>query len=288
MIGADRARRAHQVGHGARHRSELAVRLVSAVVLAPLAVGAAAIGGWPFELFCALAAIGIWWEWATLSAGGAARMVTAIGAGALAAASVFIAAGWIGTTLACLAGGAVLVGALARSNRPAWIGAGVAYAGTMLVAPVLLRSDPRYGFLAIVFLFAVVWTTDILAYFAGRAIGGAKLAPQLSPKKTWSGAIGGAGGAVIAATAVAALAGLGQWTTMALVGLGLSIASQAGDLFESALKRCYGAKDASRLIPGHGGLMDRLDGFIAAALVAAILGLLRGGPDAPARGLLVW
>jgi phosphatidate cytidylyltransferase len=288
VVGADPARRAQQVEHGARGRSDLPVRIASAVALAPLAIGAAVIGGWPFVLFCAAAAIGIWWEWATLSAGTMARGVTAIGAGALAAAAMFIAAGWLGTALACLAGGAVVIGALTWSSRHVWVAAGVIYAGVMLVAPALLRSDPRHGFLAILFLFAVVWTTDIAAYFSGRAIGGAKLAPRLSPNKTWSGALGGVGGAVIAASVVAALAGLGAVAIPVLLGIALSIASQAGDLFESALKRRYGAKDAGRLIPGHGGLMDRLDGFIAAALAAAILGLLRGGAEAPARGLLVW
>jgi phosphatidate cytidylyltransferase len=183
--------------------------------------------------------------------------------------------------------GALMVGAVAPNAR-GWIGLGVLYAGAMLVAPVVLRGDPHDGFLAIVFLFAVVWATDIVAYFTGRAVGGPKLAPRMSPNKTWTGALGGACGAVIAAATVAAAAKPGHWTALILVGVGLSVASQAGDLFESVVKRRYGAKDTGRLIPGHGGLMDRLDGFIAAALVAAILGLLRGGPEAPARGLLVW
>jgi phosphatidate cytidylyltransferase len=263
------------------------------MVLAPLAIGAAAIGGMPFLLLCALAAIGIWWEWASLSAGEAARRDAAgrlltVGGGSLAAAAIFLAAGWLGTALAFIAGGTALVAALSWPQHRGWVGAGVAYAGVMLVAPVLLRADPSYGFIAILFLFATVWTTDILAYFAGRAIGGPKLAPRLSPNKTWSGATAGAAGAVVAAATVAVMAGLGAVAVVALVGAGLSVASQAGDLFESAVKRLYGAKDAGTLIPGHGGLMDRLDGFVAAALVAAALGLLRTGAEAPARGLLVW
>lgn len=291
MVGAP-APRAQEVEHGDPPRSDLVVRIVSAVVLAPVALGAAVLGGWPFVLLCALAAIGIWWEWATLSAGSAARALVAVGAGALAAAAIFLAFGWLGTALACLAGGAALVAALARAapvrQGDSWVGAGVAYAGTMLFAPVLLRGDPQFGLLAIIFLFAVVWTTDIVAYFAGRALGGARLAPLLSPNKTWSGALGGAVGAVLAAILFAASVGIGRSAILALVALGLSIAAQAGDLFESAFKRRYGAKDAGRLIPGHGGLMDRLDGFIAAALAATILGLVRGGVEAPARGLLVW
>jgi len=285
---ADPAHRAQDLERGAGARNELPVRILSAVILAPLAVGAAYVGGWPFALFWGFAALGVWWEWAALSAGPAARIGFAAGSPALLAALAFLLAGWLAPAIACLAAGAVLVAALARSDRRTWIGAGVPYAGTVLVAPVVLRSDPQYGFVAVIFLFAVVWVTDVAAYFAGRAFGGPKLAPRLSPHKTWSGALGGAAAAVIAALAIALATGLGHRLAIGLVGFALSVASQAGDLFESAFKRWYGAKDAGRLIPGHGGLMDRLDGFIAAALAAAILGVLRGGTEAPARGLLVW
>jgi phosphatidate cytidylyltransferase len=286
--GADQGRHAESPNGAGIGRGELPVRVISAVVLAPLAIGAAYVGGWPFVLFCALAACGMWWEWAAMSTGRGAGTLTAIGVTALVAATGFVMASWIGTAIACVGVGALAVGAVAPSNDRGWIGLGVLYAGAMLVAPAVLRSDPHDGFLAIVFLFAVVWATDIVAYFAGRAIGGPKLAPRISPNKTWAGALAGACGAVIAAATVAAAAKLGPWIVVALVGLCLSVASQAGDLFESAVKRRYGAKNAGQLIPGHGGLMDRLDGFIAAALVAAILGLARGGPEAPARGLLVW
>jgi phosphatidate cytidylyltransferase len=286
VAGADQDRRAEPPNRVSR--GELPIRVISAVILAPLAIGAAYVGGWPFVLFCALAAVGIWWEWTALSAGRGARIVMAIGAGALVAATGVLMVSWIAAAVAWLAIGAFAVAAAAPPNARGWVALGVLYAGAMLVAPVVLRSDPHEGFLAIVFLFAVVWATDIVAYFAGRAVGGPKLAPRVSPNKTWAGALGGACGAVIAAATVAAAAKPGHGTALVLVGFGLSVASQVGDLFESAVKRRYGAKNAGQLIPGHGGLMDRLDGFIAAALVAAILGLARGGPDAPARGLLVW
>jgi phosphatidate cytidylyltransferase len=269
-------------------RSELALRVLSALVLAPVAIGVAYVGSWPFAVFWGIAAVGVWWEWATLSAGAAARMVFVAGAIAIAAATISATAGWLAVSAACLVLGAILVGIAAPADRRPWIAAGVFYAGAVVIAPVVLRRDPHDGFFAIIFLFAVVWASDILAYFVGRLIGGPKLAPRLSPKKTWSGALGGALGAVMAASLVAALAGLGPWSALAAIGFVLSVTSQAGDLFESAFKRWYGAKDAGRLIPGHGGLMDRLDGFIAAAVLAAILGVIRGGTDAPARGLLVW
>jgi phosphatidate cytidylyltransferase len=141
---------------------------------------------------------------------------------------------------------------------------------------------------AILFLFAVVWATDVTAYFAGRAIGGPKLWAAVSPKKTWSGALGGTLGGVVAALLVATFMGLVIAPMLVLVALFLSVASQAGDLLESALKRQFGAKDSSDLIPGHGGLMDRLDGFLTAVLAAAMVGLCRGGLDGAAQGLLVW
>jgi phosphatidate cytidylyltransferase len=119
-------------------------------------------------------------------------------------------------------------------------------------------------------------------------IGGPKLLPRVSPKKTWSGAIGGLVGAMIAAIVVAEIAALAQVVALAGIAAFLSAFAQAGDLFESRLKRTFGAKDSSHLIPGHGGLMDRLDGFVVAATAAALIGILRGGIEAPARGLLVW
>jgi phosphatidate cytidylyltransferase len=287
VAGADQAARAHDPDRSTGRR-ELLARLASGVVLAPVAIAAAYVGGWPFGLFWGIAAIGLWWEWVALCAGSTGRTVFPAGAVAIAAATLLVTAGFAGISLACLVAGAAVVGILAPSDRRPWVAGGVLYAGAVVVAPMLLRHDPQYGFAAIMVLFAVVWATDILAYFAGRMIGGPKLALRLSPKKTWSGAAGGAIGAVSAVTLVAAFMDLRPWSTLASIGFVLSVTSQAGDLFESAFKRWYGAKDAGRLIPGHGGLMDRLDGFIAAAVLAALVGLLRGGIDAPARGLLVW
>jgi phosphatidate cytidylyltransferase len=170
----------------------------------------------------------------------------------------------------------------------AWGAGGVIYAGIVLLCPVFLRSDPQFGLPALLFLFAIVWATDILAYFVGRAAGGPLLWRQVSPNKTWAGAVGGLLGGVAAGIAVAYASGGPRAAVAGVLALILSIVAQAGDLFESAVKRRFGIKDASNLIPGHGGMMDRLDGFLVAALAAVLIGILRQGLAAPARGLLAW
>ena len=171
-----------------------------------------------------------------------------------------------------------------------WAGAGVLYAGALVVGVNLLRASPAYGLPAILWLFAVVWGTDVLAYFGGRLIGGSKLWPSVSPGKTWSGAIVGAVAGALLGSLVAAVAtpGGARFLPMTMLGLVVSVVSQLGDLFESAMKRRAGVKDSSRLIPGHGGLMDRLDGFIAATAVAAILAGMRSSGTWIAEGLFQW
>ena len=270
--------------------SNLAIRIVSALVLAPLAVVTAYVGGVPFVLFWGVAAIAILWEWTTLVAGPDHRlMVSACGSAIVVAALVTL----IGRPVAALLliGLGVLASLIfAPRHRRLWVSGGVGYAGVMLMAPAILRADETDGFFAIVLLFAVVWTTDVIGYFAGRAFGGPKLAPLISPKKTWSGAIAGTVAAVAVAVAVgtACLGDGYDRIEIALVALVLSVVAQFGDLMESRIKRQFGAKDASTLIPGHGGVMDRLDGFWAAALVGCLIGLSRGGLDGAARGLLLW
>ncbi len=277
---------------------DLPLRVVSALVLAPLAIGVAYLGGWTFAVFWGVVAIIVMWEWTTLVAGAGRRSVlmTAIVAVAL---SVALAASSTGASDALrdlrfaaaaivLVMGMLALAAIAPRERASWLVAGVPYAGAMALAPIVLRSDAEFGFLAMIFVFAVVWATDIAAYFVGRAVGGPKLAPRLSPNKTWSGSIGGLAGAVLAAVLVVYFGGAGGIPAAIVVALALSTVAQIGDLAESALKRRFGVKDASSLIPGHGGLMDRLDGFVAAAVLACLIGLAHGGMDAPARGLLIW
>jgi phosphatidate cytidylyltransferase len=165
---------------------------------------------------------------------------------------------------------------------------GIPYAAGSTMALMILGNDVANGPLAIVWLLAIVWTADSLAYFSGRIIGGPRLAPSISPKKTWAGMAGAVAGGVLASLAVAVLAGLESRVFLALLGGLLAIVEQGGDLFKSALKRFYGVKDAGRLIPGHGGVMDRVDGLVAAAMVGALIGTLHSGSGAAGAGLLHW
>ena len=264
----------------------LLVRIGAALVLAPTAVAIAYAGGWLWSALVTLAVIGLYVEWLMIV--GAARAMRAVASGvlALALAGICLAAGRIDWAIAALVLGFVFV-ALTSPVQRSWTVAGYFYAAAAEMASVVVRLDQAYGFVALILILLVVWVTDIGGYFAGRGIGGPKLWPRVSPKKTWAGAIGGFAASLVVAGGFAAL-GLAKTVAILLVGAALSVASQLGDLFESAVKRRFGVKDSSHLIPGHGGLMDRLDGLVAAMVVAAIFGLLRGGIDGVGRGIMVW
>jgi phosphatidate cytidylyltransferase len=278
----------HPLRAGALRGSELALRVCSALVLVPLAIATAYLGGWPFDLFWGAAAIGVLWEWSSLVARNEQLSVLLAGGASLALAVVLVATGHVLPALIVVAMGALGAASLTLAERRTWVAGALPYAGALAMGPIILRSDGEQGFLAVLFLFAIVWTTDIGAYFAGRALGGPKLVPGVSPNKTWAGAIGGLLASVLAALVVAKMAALTSLFALAMLAVVLSVSAQAGDLFESFLKRRFNAKDSSHLIPGHGGLMDRLDGFVTASVAAVMIGLARGGFEAPGRGLLVW
>ena len=287
MVGSEPISNAEKAGVPLT-ANNLLLRVVSAAVLAPLALVAAYIGGLPFAVLWGIAALVVLWEWMTLVVGPNYRLLVLSCAAAIAVAD-FLA--WLGRPVTALfmVGLGALAGAIfAPSERRLWVIAGAGYAGGMVLAPVFLRADAGFGFAVILLFFAIVWTTDVLGYFAGRAFGGPKLWPAVSPKKTWSGAIAGTVGAVAVALLVAAQFGSFDRIAIIAVALLLSIMAQAGDLFESWVKRRFDAKDSIHIIPGHGGVMDRLDGFWAAAVVGCVVGLLRGGFDEPARGVLIW
>jgi len=262
--------------------SNLTLRVASAAVLAPITLAITYWGGFAFYALCALSAGAVLWEWVSLVSHRADARVLAPGWLALFAAMLLIGLGWPATSIAALPR------STDEASASAWAAGGVIYAAALLIAPALLRSDPQWGWPVLIFLFANVWATDIFAFFCGRAIGGPLLWPRVSPKKTWAGAVGGLAGGVAASVVVAYASGVGNLGIVGGMACVLSVLAQAGDLFESAVKRRFGAKDASHLIPGHGGLMDRLDGFIFAALAALLIGMSHQGIAAPARGLLVW
>ena len=252
---------------------DLRLRLISAGVLAPLGVACVLNGGWIFVALVLLAMIGIGVEWAGL-ARSPLRSVPA-----------FMLLAWPGLSLLTMLGMDWLTGLrvlLAGLLLGALRGGGVVLIGLGGAALIWLRCMTGAGPASLLFVVLVVWASDSLAYLTGRALGGAKLAPRISPGKTWSGAVGGLLGAMAAGALVAAAAhSTGQDDAVSgilerigrglLFGALLGIAAQAGDLAESALKRRCGVKDSGRLIPGHGGLLDRLDGLFAAAPLAALL-----------------
>jgi phosphatidate cytidylyltransferase len=164
---------------------------------------------------------------------------------------------------------------------------GGVYAAFPVAALILFRNDPQYGLWAIIWLFGVVWATDIAAYFTGKSLGGPKLSPRWSPNKTWSGLLGGVAAASLIGSIVAYAIGHTSVLMLAILSGGLAIAAQMGDIFESSLKRRAGVKDSSQIIPGHGGVMDRLDGLITASSLALVIGILRSGIHA-AKGILIW
>jgi phosphatidate cytidylyltransferase len=264
------------------------LRIGSALVLGPLAILAAYLGGWLFIAFWGIAALGVVAEWMFLVDRPHAYPAVIVGGLAVAVAIVLAGLDRIVPAAAVIVLGAVGVLAVTGSGRRAWTGAGVLYAGALLVAPATLRADAQWGFLAVLILFAIVWTTDVAAYFGGRALQGPKLWPSVSPNKTWSGAVTGMLAAVAVASVVAKIGGAEHVWPIAVLAAGLSVVGQAGDLLESAVKRRFGAKDASHIIPGHGGIMDRLDAFVTAAAAAALLACARGSLAAPGHGLLVW
>lgn len=262
---------------------DLRLRVLSAAVLAPLALLCIWTGGIAFTLLVALIAAGLAYEWLGLCHRRDSLAAIALFA-ALPAAVVLTASGHpaAGLSLLAVAGfAAIAVSGGISVSRP--LAFGIPYLGLGAVALVWLRQPPVGGGANVIVLLLIVWSSDIGAYMAGRALGGRRLAPSISPGKTWSGAIGGLAGAAAMGLAASAILGGGpiSWRAAGFAVL-IGFVSQAGDLFESLLKRHFGVKDSGRMIPGHGGLLDRLDAVLTAAPVAALLALIMG------RGVMLW
>lgn len=263
--------------------ADLRTRILSAIVLGVAAVGTLLLGGLPFVLFWLAASLAMNWEWQRML--DSTRVVPRMIAGGVAlcvAAALCIQFAPDLASLVVLAG-AIIAGLIAVKGKRLWAGAGVVYAGALIVSvltirPALAASLERpFDLRTIVWLFAVVWGTDVMAYFGGRLIGGPKVWPAVSPGKTWSGTLVGIVCGALAGVAVAMIGPLmpiSPWPVLA-VGLIAAAAAQAGDFLESGVKRRFGVKDSSHLIPGHGGIMDRLDGFVAAAVLVVLVALVR-------------
>jgi phosphatidate cytidylyltransferase len=263
---------------GSRRWGDLGRRTASGLVLAPLALWLLWIGPPAWTVLVTLAGMVLAHEWAVMCRvspwrAPALSLMACVGGATLMSAGADAMAG----LLVLLAGTGAM---LARGGRG--LAAGVPYLGVAAVALVWLRDDPVAGRWNVLFVTLVVWASDIGAYVVGRLVGGWRLAPVISPGKTWSGAVGG----LLAAAAVGWVAWLREPGTSAAHALAvaclLGLISQLGDLLESFIKRRFGVKNSGSLIPGHGGLLDRLDGMLAAGPAAALLASDAG------RGTLLW
>lgn len=272
-----------------RRLNNLGLRIISGVILGSIVLGVTYYGGIIFHLMVAFFASALLYEWLEMAGDRVEQRSRVILWFLLAIALIPVVLNLPARIVVPVAAGAILLGLLYEMR--AWgrsgilVSGGLVYALLAAVSVDQIREGGTSGLAAVVFLFTVVWTTDSLAYVFGRLIGGRKLAPSISPGKTWSGALGGALAAVIAGSGVGRLMGIEAGFLLAVAALVLSIVSQMGDLFESAIKRRFGVKDSGRLIPGHGGVMDRVDGLVAAAVALYLIGLLTGGLHEPSRGL---
>jgi len=274
-------------------QSELRLRIVSGIVLAAITLGATWVGGTVFQLLAVAIAMLVYYEWSTIT-----RLAerdfqgNAFGWLTQAVIAALILFGGADVTLVVLAAFVVAAALWVFFQGGSWwLPGGIVYAGLTGISLSAIRGDSDIGLIAMIFIFAVVWATDILAYFTGRAIGGPKLAPRISPGKTWSGAIGGTVSGVIAGVAVFMTHFSLDDLRIPLLALALSVSSQVGDLFESYIKRRFGVKDSSKLIPGHGGVMDRVDGLVFACFAALLIALVQvmsaGGQSAPMGAILL-
>ena len=269
---------------------DLGVRAASAAVLIPAVLADVWAGGIWFHLFVALIGILMAQEWVNIVHKDNPLQFALHAAGAMCGALLPLDIGLAGGLLAIAVLTVVSAAAAWREapGGPAWRYLGVPYVSLPPIALVVLRDDPGYGVAAIVLVMLMVWAADTLAYFAGRIIGGPKLAPRISPKKTWAGMGGAMVGSAVAALGVGMALGVpGLWLLLIVAAL-LAVVEQGGDLFKSAMKRRYGVKDSGRLIPGHGGVIDRVDGLVAVATVAALIGALRAGIEHAGAGILIW
>ncbi len=262
----------------ARSEGKLATRIGSAAVLIAIALGAVLAGERIFAAFLGAVGAVLCWEWVRLCAENGGGVREAMMATAAAVPAVVLVAGpATAVVLVGLVTGFVLALSAIRKEPAFWtLAAGLPYVSAALVAAMWLYFADATGPATILWLAAVIGATDIGAYFIGRTVGGPRLAPRVSPNKTWAGLLGGIAAAAVTGAFVGVFVPASPYL-LAVLGGGLAIVAQLGDLFESALKRRFGVKDSSRLIPGHGGFLDRLDGYLTVVPVVALMAVARGG-----------
>lgn len=269
--------------------SDLAVRAMSGVVLAVAAFAVTWWGGLAFAIFFGAATLLIYKEWISIVGEKPLGVPAIIGYGSILVSLLCLWFGfWQASLIVPVIGAAFLFFARCSYSKARWCASGTLYSAAFGFSILSLRQDPAHGFAAILILFAVVWGTDVVAYFVGKSLGGPKLWPRVSPKKTWSGSLGGLVGGTLFALFIAYLLKVDPTLKLTLLLAGLSIASQLGDLGESHMKRLFDVKDSSNLIPGHGGVMDRVDGLLVAVVCAAGIGLVFAEIGSVATGFLVW
>lgn len=269
--------------------ADLGPRLASGLVMIALALAALLAGGPVFVIFWLAAGLAVFWEWQRMIGGQRLALRLSVGAFALVAIAVLAGNAQSDAALLTVLVGAIILAAVAEPGRRIWAAGGMLYAGALVLSVVVLRMSILGGFEAILWLFAIVWGTDVMAYFGGRLIGGPKLWRRVSPSKTWAGfLVGITSGALLGLAVLSFYAVQIYPVPLLLLGLLVGALAQGGDLFESSLKRHFDVKDSSHLIPGHGGFMDRLDGFIAASAFAAAFGAMKAGAAAAAHGLFIW
>jgi phosphatidate cytidylyltransferase len=273
-------------GMRSRLGSDFTTRLASGLAMGAIAARFTFSGVFPFTVLVVGVTGVLSWEWGRLVHGGEGDAVIAVQIATVALAAVLAAFEKVGLGLVILPIGAILALVLSLGRNSIFSALGVFYAGLPAVALIWLRSDATLGLIAVVYLILIVVASDTAGFLFGRLIGGAKFWPALSPNKTWAGVLGALAVSAIVGAAFAPVLTAASPLRLAGIGCLLSAVAQAGDLFESAVKRRFGAKDASTLIPGHGGVMDRVDGLAAVASAAGLMGFFIN-VYAPAYALLI-
>jgi phosphatidate cytidylyltransferase len=273
-----------QASKTAKSMSDLKPRLIAGAVMAAVALALAYAGPKPFALLVIAVALIMCWEWGRVVRGEEFGLAFVVHAGTIIVAGVLAAVGLPALGGVAVAIGGIILLVMPLGPRQAMSAAGVAYVGFPTVAMLWFRADVPLGFVAILFIFAIVWGSDIGAFVAGRTIGGPKLWPRVSPNKTWAGFLGALAAGLVSGLIFAQVVSGASSLVLGTNGVLLAFVAQMGDLAESALKRQFGIKDSSAIIPGHGGVMDRADSTVAVSVAVSILALLVN-PASPARAL---